>query len=151
MANQVAQLTEEFRESRRDPGKLPSDTTINPQHQQSSSKNTRGIHISVVSNSSDSCEENDKNENEPGDKSQTSNKVNLFKKGFLNESPTVAEDKCGSVKAIPLSSVLVVPIKQSMSSKKLPLKDEKWENSKQVKTNLPLLDTMEDNPVHVHS
>ena len=52
LAKQVAQLTEEFRESRRDPGKLPSDTTINSQHQQSSSKNIRGIHISAVTNSS---------------------------------------------------------------------------------------------------
>ena len=110
-----------MRESRKDPGKLPSDTTVNPQHQQSSSKNVRSVHVSAVSILPDSCEESDMSENGPGDKPQPSNKFKHFKKWFchkyLNESPTMAEDKCGGVKAVSFPSVLVAPIKQSTSSK----------------------------------
>ena len=47
LSKQVGQLAADM--SKRDPGKLPSDTTINPQHQQSSSRNARNVQINQVS------------------------------------------------------------------------------------------------------
>src|ERR1044071_2814149 len=43
LAKQVGQLAEEMAQWRGSTGKLPSDTTINPQHQGSSSTNTRNV------------------------------------------------------------------------------------------------------------
>jgi hypothetical protein len=57
LAKQVGQLAAEM--SKRDPGKLPSDTMLNPQHHTSSSKNTRSIHIGATSIVEDGEEDED--------------------------------------------------------------------------------------------
>ncbi|XP_022041384.1 uncharacterized protein LOC110943962 [Helianthus annuus] len=49
MQKQLGQLAEDLAQLRRDPGKLPSNTTVNLAHQSSSSKNGRNVHINVVS------------------------------------------------------------------------------------------------------
>ncbi|KAD5508875.1 hypothetical protein E3N88_16578 [Mikania micrantha] len=56
LATQVAQLASDMSEMKNGNGRLPSDTTINPQHQSSSSKN-RNMHISAVSTLEDMDEE----------------------------------------------------------------------------------------------
>ncbi|XP_021985057.1 uncharacterized protein LOC110880950 [Helianthus annuus] len=45
MQKQWGQLAEDLAQLRRDPGKLPSTTTVNPAHQSSSLKNGRNVHI----------------------------------------------------------------------------------------------------------
>ncbi|XP_035834232.1 uncharacterized protein LOC118482712 [Helianthus annuus] len=49
MQKQLGQLAEDLAQLRRDPGKLPSTTTVNPTHQSSSLKNGRNVHINAVS------------------------------------------------------------------------------------------------------
>ncbi|XP_022024152.1 uncharacterized protein LOC110924457 [Helianthus annuus] len=49
LAKQVGQLAEEVAQRRGSMGKLPSDTTMNPKHQSSSTDNVRNVHISAVS------------------------------------------------------------------------------------------------------
>ncbi|XP_021986493.1 uncharacterized protein LOC110882912 [Helianthus annuus] len=49
MQKQLGQLAEDLAQLRRDPGKLPSTTTVNPAHQSSSTKNGRNVHINAVS------------------------------------------------------------------------------------------------------
>ncbi|KAJ0857449.1 putative transcription factor interactor and regulator CCHC(Zn) family [Helianthus annuus] len=49
MQKQLGQLVEDLAQLRRDPGKLPSTTTVNPAHQSSSLKNVRNVHINAVS------------------------------------------------------------------------------------------------------
>ncbi|XP_035837609.1 GATA zinc finger domain-containing protein 14-like [Helianthus annuus] len=49
LAKQVGQLAEEMAQIRGSMGKLPSDTTVNPKHQGSSSKNTREVHLNEIS------------------------------------------------------------------------------------------------------
>ncbi|XP_022011548.1 uncharacterized protein LOC110911259 [Helianthus annuus] len=49
LAKQVGQLAEEVAQMRGNIGKLPSDTTMNPKHQSSSTGNVRNVHISAVS------------------------------------------------------------------------------------------------------
>ncbi|XP_021980238.1 uncharacterized protein LOC110876374 [Helianthus annuus] len=49
MQKQLGQLAEDLAQLRRDPGKLPSTTTVNPAHQSSSLKNGRNVHINAVS------------------------------------------------------------------------------------------------------
>ncbi|KAD4983145.1 hypothetical protein E3N88_19816 [Mikania micrantha] len=53
---QVGQMAEDL--SKRNPGTLPSDITINPQHHSASSKNTRNVHISADAKDIASEEEN---------------------------------------------------------------------------------------------
>ncbi|KAJ0456881.1 putative aspartic peptidase domain superfamily [Helianthus annuus] len=49
MQKQLGQLAEDLAQLRRDPGKLPSTTTVNPAHQSSSLKNGKIVHINAVS------------------------------------------------------------------------------------------------------
>ncbi|XP_022040270.1 uncharacterized protein LOC110942814 [Helianthus annuus] len=49
MQKQLGQLAEDLVQLRKDPGKLPSTTTVNPAHQSSSLKNGRNVHINAVS------------------------------------------------------------------------------------------------------
>ncbi|KAJ0911018.1 putative transcription factor interactor and regulator CCHC(Zn) family [Helianthus annuus] len=49
MQKQLGQLAEDLAQLRRDPGKLPSTTTVNPAHQSSSLTDGRNVHINAVS------------------------------------------------------------------------------------------------------
>ncbi|XP_022041539.1 uncharacterized protein LOC110944133 [Helianthus annuus] len=116
MQKQLGQLAEDLAQLRRDPGKLPSTTTVNPAHQSSSSTNGRNVHINAVS--------------------------------------TLPTFETGSVEVTPPSQVVekvVEDVGNGSDSQRDrdPPRDKRWENFKQVKINLPLLDAIKENPDQV--
>ncbi|XP_022014786.1 uncharacterized protein LOC110914291 [Helianthus annuus] len=116
LAKQVGQLAEEMAQMRGSMGKLPSDTTVNPKHQSSSTGNVRNVHISAVS--------------------------------ILSN-----DDVCSSVESIPppqcVDGVVGNTRDELEIEERYPPKDERWENFKQAKINLPLLDDIKKVPAHV--
>ncbi|XP_021998222.1 uncharacterized protein LOC110895248 [Helianthus annuus] len=115
LAKQVGQLAEEMAQMRGSMGKLPSDTTVNPKHQSSSTGNVRNVHISAVS--------------------------------LLSN-----DEVCSGVESIPPQCVdgVVGNTRDELEiEERYPPKDERWENFKQAKINLPLLDDIKKVPAHV--
>ncbi|XP_022019322.1 uncharacterized protein LOC110919357 [Helianthus annuus] len=148
---QVGQLAEEMAQIRGSGGRLPSDTAMNPKHQSSSTGNVRNVHISAVSLLPNdkicsiqsipppqyvdgvvediSDEPESENEQETTSQSKIENITkNAFCENCLNQ---------------------LNPINASKVEKRYPLKDERWENFKKVKINLPLLDDNKKVPDHV--
>ncbi|XP_021995759.1 uncharacterized protein LOC110892936 [Helianthus annuus] len=115
LAKQVGQLAEEMAQMRGSMGKLPSDTTVNPKHQSSSTGNVRNVHISAVS--------------------------------LLSN-----DEVCSGVESIPpqcVDGVVGNTTDELEIEERYPPKDEWWENFKQAKINLPLLDDIKKVPAHV--
>jgi hypothetical protein len=170
LAKQVGQLAEEMAQWRGSTGKLPSDTTINPQHQASSSRNNQSVHINAVSfilndkvvgNETTPpqqfvdgvVEEVDSDdEQEEENISQNNFEVKNYKKSFcekcLNEMTTKTSVGM-ETNTIPYPAALVDLNNVSSIYKWSPPKDERWENFKQVKINLPLIDAIEKVPAHI--
>ncbi|XP_022014300.1 uncharacterized protein LOC110913788 [Helianthus annuus] len=123
LAKQVGQLAEEVAQIKGSMGKLPSDTTVNPKHQGSSTSNVRNARISAVS--------------------------------------ILLNDELCSVESIPPPQFVDGVVEdisdepenenkqETISQKRCPPKDEGWENFKQAKINLPLLDDIKKVPTHV--
>ncbi|KAI3801518.1 hypothetical protein L1987_29625 [Smallanthus sonchifolius] len=65
LSKQVGQLAEEM--SKRDPGKLPSNTQTNPQHQGASSSGSKNSYVSAVSTHEDNEESESKDDGEQGE------------------------------------------------------------------------------------
>ncbi|XP_035844265.1 uncharacterized protein LOC110867017 [Helianthus annuus] len=152
LEKQVGQLAEEMAQMKGSMGKLPSDTTVNPKHQGSSTSNVRNARISAVSILSNdevcssvesipppqcvdgvvediSDEPESENEQETTSQSKIENITkNAFCENCLNQ---------------------LNPINASKVEKRYPPKDERWENFKQAKINLPLLDDNKKVPAHV--
>ncbi|XP_022018035.1 uncharacterized protein LOC110917867 [Helianthus annuus] len=151
LEKQVGQLAQEMAQIRGSGGGLPSDTTVNPKHQSSSTGNVRNVHISAVSLlvNDEICsvqsipppqfvdgvvedvsdEPESENEQEMISQTKTENITkNSFCKNCLNQ---------------------LNPINASKVEERYPPKDERWENFKQAKINLPLLDDIKKVPAHV--
>ncbi|XP_022014740.1 uncharacterized protein LOC110914242 [Helianthus annuus] len=150
LAKQVEQLAKEVAQMRGNVGKLPSDTTMNQKHQSSSTSNERNVHISAVSllPNDEICgvqsiplpqfvdgvvedvSDEPESENEQKMISQTKTEnitKNSFCENCLNE---------------------LKPINASKVEERYPPKDKRWENFKQAKINLPLLDNIKKVPAH---
>ncbi|XP_022014503.2 uncharacterized protein LOC110914001 [Helianthus annuus] len=151
LAKQVGQLAEEMAQMRGSTGKLPSDTTVNPKHQGFSTSNVRDARVSAVSIllNDEVCSvesipppqfvdgvvenmgEEPESENEHETISQSKNEnvtKNSFCENCLNQ---------------------LNPLNASKSEEWCPPKDEGWENFKQAKINLPLLDDIKKVPANV--
>ncbi|XP_021992064.1 uncharacterized protein LOC110888873 [Helianthus annuus] len=151
LAKQVGQLAEEVAQIRGSMGKLPSDTTVNPKHQGFNTSNVRDARVSAVSIllNDEVCSvesisppqfvdgvvenigEEPESENEHETISQSKNE-NVTKNSFC--------ENC-------LNQLNF--LNASKSEERFPPKDEGWENFKQAKINLPLLDDIKKVPAHV--
>ena len=171
LSKEVGQLAADM--SKRDPGKLPSDTTINPQHQQSSSRNSRNVQINQVSilrngkvydnkvgtppqfvegvvedlGSDDSEDEQEFVELNKTPKPALEKEKNKNKSVLINNSNQVVE-KGVEGNTIPFPAALIDPGKKKTVNKRGPQSDEMWEVFKQVKINLPLLDAIKQIPAY---
>ncbi|XP_022031063.2 uncharacterized protein LOC110932004 [Helianthus annuus] len=152
LAKQVGQLAEEMAQMKGSMGKLPSDTTVNPKHQSSSTGNVRNVHISAVSllSNDEVCSSvesipppqcvdgvvgNTRDESENKNEQETISQVKIEK---MNKK-SFCENCLNQIK----------PINASQVEEWYPPKDEGWENFKQAKINLPLLDDIKKVPAHV--
>ncbi|XP_021979880.1 uncharacterized protein LOC110876005 [Helianthus annuus] len=151
LEKQVGQLAEEMAQIRGSGGRLPSDTAMNPKHQSSSTGNVRNVHISAVSllpndeicsvqsipppqyvdgvveNISDEPESENEQETISQSKIENTTK-NSFCENCLNQ---------------------LNPCNASKVEERYPPKDKGWENFKQAKNNLPLLDDIKKVTAHV--
>ncbi|XP_021975467.1 uncharacterized protein LOC110870591 [Helianthus annuus] len=168
LTQQVGQLAEEV--AIRRPGKLPSDTAINPQHQGSSSKNNKNAHVNEVcvlrngksyennvetpsqfvegvvedvSDESDNDQEIETHVTKTQPHQTFKNSTN--QEGVGNESTKVT-DKGVDTNTAPYPSALVNPVKASIYGKRGPQSEEMWDVFKQVKINLPLIDAIRQIP-----
>ncbi|XP_021980765.1 uncharacterized protein LOC110876915 [Helianthus annuus] len=151
LAKQVGQLAEEMAQMRGSMGKLPSDTTVNPKHQGSNTSNVRNARVNAVSIllNDEVCSVesipppqlvdgvveniNDKLEIENEQETTSQSKIeNVTKKSFCENCLNQLN-----------------PINASKFEERFPPKDERWENFKQAKINLPLLDDIKKVPAHV--
>ncbi|XP_022014148.1 uncharacterized protein LOC110913634 [Helianthus annuus] len=159
MEKQLGQLAEDLAQLRRDPGKLPSTTTVNPAHQSSSSKNGRNVHINAVSvrptfdtgsievaPPSQVVEEVVEDVDTESD-SQHDQESTKLKKSFCEKEMFREVD--GKKVKVPYPMALLEPAEIFGLSKRGPPRDKRWENFKQVKINLPLLDAIKENPDQV--
>ncbi|KAJ0586747.1 putative nucleotidyltransferase, Ribonuclease H [Helianthus annuus] len=168
MQKQLGQLAEDIAQLRRDPGKLPSTTTVNPQHQSSSSatKNARVNHVSVLRSGKvydnkvgappqfvdgvvEDWDENEEEEDEPEPVSPTeANKTTSQETNgrVVENASTKATEKGAGVKTNPFPQALVEP--GTKSTKRGPQQEEMWEVFKQVKINIPLLDAIKQVPAY---
>ncbi|XP_022031956.1 uncharacterized protein LOC110933021 [Helianthus annuus] len=152
LAKQVGQLAEEMAQIRGSMGKLPSDTTVNPKHQSSSTGNVRNVHISTVSLLSndevcgsvesipppqcvDGVMGHTRDESENKNEQETISQVKIEK---MNKK-SFCENCLNQIK----------PINASQVEERYPPKDKGWENFKQAKINLPLLDDIKKVSAHV--
>ncbi|XP_021974488.1 uncharacterized protein LOC110869553 [Helianthus annuus] len=152
LAKQVGQLAEEMAQMRGSMGKLPSDTTVNPKHQSSSTGNVRNVHISAVSllSNDEVCSSvesipppqcvdgvvgNTRDESESKNEQETISQIIIEK---MNKN-SFCENCLNQIK----------PINASKVEERYPLKDERWENFKHAKINLPLLDDIKKVPAYV--
>ncbi|XP_021984978.2 uncharacterized protein LOC110880845 [Helianthus annuus] len=152
LAKQVDQLAEEVAQMRGSIGRLPSDNTMNPKHQSSSTSNVRNVHISAVSLLSndevcssvesipppqcvDGVVENTSDESESKNEQETISQIkieNMNKNSFC-------ENCLNQINSINASKL----------EEQCPLKDERWEIFKQAKINFPLLDDIKKVPANV--
>ncbi|XP_022020069.1 uncharacterized protein LOC110920143 [Helianthus annuus] len=152
LAKQVGQLAEEMAQMRGSMGKLPSDTTVNPKHQGSSTSNVRKARISAVSLISNdevcsSVESIPPPQFVDGVVEDISDEL-----GSKNEHETISQSTIENVtKNAFCENCLnqLNPLNASKSEERCPPKDEGWENFKQAKINLPLLDDIKKVPAHV--
>ncbi|XP_022030533.1 uncharacterized protein LOC110931448 [Helianthus annuus] len=151
LEKQVGQLAQEMAQIHGSGGGLPSDTTVNPKHQGSSTSNVRNARVSTVSilSNDEVCsvesipppqfvdgvveDISDEPENEYKQETISQSTIenvtkNAFCENCLNQ---------------------LNPLNTSKSEERCPLKDEGWENFKQAKINLPLLDDIKKVPAHV--
>ncbi|KAJ0754891.1 putative nucleotidyltransferase, Ribonuclease H [Helianthus annuus] len=163
LAKQVGQLAEEVAQIKGGTGKLPSDTTVNPKHQGSNSRNTREVPINKVTLRSGRVVDNgvktpppqfvegvveDASDDELED-GQTGQNKNDLKKN--NVTPVVAipvpkaKEKGVEVNTAPYPEALKGPTKKVVN-KRGPQQEELLEIFKQVKINLPLLDAIKQVP-----
>ncbi|XP_076952598.1 uncharacterized protein LOC143626363 [Bidens hawaiensis] len=168
LEKQMGQLAEEVAQIKKSAGKLPSDTTVNPGHQSTSSKFSKHADInkvSVLRNGKiydnkvnnppqfvegvvEDVDEESDNETEPILKEKQSKLVNENPKGkfVTNEKPIDILEKDVEVKTPPFPEALVDPVKRLQTNKRGPQQDEMWEVFKQVKINLPLIDAIKQVP-----
>ncbi|XP_022041120.1 uncharacterized protein LOC110943693 [Helianthus annuus] len=151
LAKQVGQLAEEMAQMRGSMGKLPGDTTVNPKHQGSNTSNVRNARVNAVSIllNDEVCSVesipppqlvdgvveniNDELEIEKEQETTSQSKIeNVTKKSFCENCLNQLN-----------------PINVSKFEERCPPKDERWENFKQAKINLPLLDDIKKVPAHV--
>ncbi|XP_022024647.1 uncharacterized protein LOC110924982 [Helianthus annuus] len=152
MQKQLRQLAEDIAQLRRDLGKLPSTTTVNPQHQSSSSatKNARVNQVSVLHSGKvydnkvgtppqfvdgvvEEWDENEEEEHEPEPVSPTkANKTTSQETNdkVIENASTKATEKGAGVKTNPFPHALVEP--GTKSTKRGPQQEEMWEVFKQV-------------------
>ncbi|KAF5802020.1 putative transcription factor interactor and regulator CCHC(Zn) family [Helianthus annuus] len=163
LAKQVGQLAEEVAQIKGGMGKLPSDTTINPKHQGSSSRNTREVPINKITLRSGRVVDNgvktpppqfvegvveDASDEELEDGQTGQNKNDLEKN---NVTPVVtipvpkAKEKGVEANTAPYPEALKGPMKKVVN-KRGPQQEELLEIFKQVKIILPLLDAIKQVP-----
>ncbi|KAD5961340.1 hypothetical protein E3N88_12813 [Mikania micrantha] len=166
LTKQMGQLAEEVAILRKNPGKLPSDTKVNPQHQSSSSKPQKSAQLHQVSILRSGkvydnkvvpppqfvegvVEDVNESECETEVAPNKSTKKVTFKmppqNDFQNETTKVMEKEMES-NTIPFPKALVDPSKVSNVNKRGPQQEEMWEVFKQVKINLPLIDAIKQIP-----
>ncbi|XP_021971618.1 uncharacterized protein LOC110866777 [Helianthus annuus] len=136
---------------RRSMGKLPSDTTVNPNHQGFSTSNVRDARVSAVSIllNDEVC-------------SVESIPPPQFVDGVVekigeepeseNEQETISQSKVENITKNSFCENCLNqlnPLNASKSEERCPPKDEGWETFKQAKINLPLLDDIKKVPAHV--
>ncbi|XP_022040833.1 uncharacterized protein LOC110943389 [Helianthus annuus] len=133
-------------------GKLPSDTTVNPKHQGSSTSNVRNARISTVSLLSNdevfsSVESIPPPQCVDGVVENTSDESES-----KNEQETISQIKIENMNKNSFCENCLNQINSSNASKleeRCPPKDERWEIFKQAKINLSLLDDIKKIPAHV--
>ncbi|XP_022031040.1 uncharacterized protein LOC110931980 [Helianthus annuus] len=151
LAKQVGQLAEEVAQIRGSMGKLPSDTTVNPKHQGFSTSNVRDARVSAVSIllNDEVCSV----ENIPPPQFVDGVLENIGEEPESeNEHETISQSKNENVTKNSFCENCLNqlnPLNASKSEEWCPPKDEGWENFKQAKINLPLLDDIKKVPTHV--
>nr|XP_043615829.1 uncharacterized protein LOC122587733 [Erigeron canadensis] len=163
LQKQVGQLAEEVSESRKNPGKLPSDTKINPQHQSGGPKNVKNVEInnvstlhsgriydnkvvppsSLVDGVVEDVDDDQDSEHEPEFFLPKPSKKVSFKEVENNRSSEKFSEKQGKDmegNTIPFPLALIDPKLRPTLKKRGPHEEEMWEIFKQVKINIPLID-----------
>ncbi|XP_022000265.1 uncharacterized protein LOC110897839 [Helianthus annuus] len=151
LAKQVGQLAQEIAQVRGSMGKLPSDTTVNLKHQGFSTSNVRDARISAVSIllNDEVCSV----ENIPPPQFVDGVVENIGEEPESeNEHETISQSKNENVTKNSFCENCLNQLNllnASKSEERCPPKDEGWENFKQAKINLPLLDDIKKVPAHV--
>ncbi|XP_022008233.1 uncharacterized protein LOC110907580 [Helianthus annuus] len=151
LAKQVGQLAQEIAQVRGSMGKLPSDTTVNPKHQGFSTSNVRDARVSAVSIllNDEVCSV----ENIPPPQFVDGVVENIGEESESeNEHETISQSKNENVTKNSFCENCLNQLNllnASKSEERCPPKDEGWENFKQAKINLPLLDDIKKVPAHV--
>ncbi|XP_022031052.1 uncharacterized protein LOC110931992 [Helianthus annuus] len=151
LEKQVGQLAEEMAQVRGSSGKLPSDTTVNPKHQGFSTSNVRNARVSAVSIllNDEVCSV----ESIPPPQFVDAVVENIGEEPESeNEHETISQSKSENVTKNSFCENCLTqlnPLNASKSEERCPPKDEGWENFKQAKINLPLLDDIKKVSAHV--
>ncbi|XP_022028645.1 uncharacterized protein LOC110929774 [Helianthus annuus] len=151
LAKQVGQLAEEMAQIRGSMGKLPSDTTVNPKHQGFSTSKVRDARVSAVSIllNDEVCSV----ESIPPPQFVDGVVENIGEEPESeNEQETISQSKVENITKNSFCENCLNqlnPINASKVEERCPPKDEGWENFKQAKINLPLLDDNKKVPAHV--
>nr|XP_043612451.1 uncharacterized protein LOC122584311 [Erigeron canadensis] len=171
LQKQVGQLAEDVAALRKDPGKLPSDTKINPQHQSSGSKNIKNVEInnvstlrsgriydnkvepssSLVDGVVEEVDDDQDSEHEPEFVLPKPSKKVSFKEVKNNRSSEKFSEKQGKDmegNTIPFPLALIDPKLRPTLKKRGPHEEEMWEIFKQVKINIPLIDIIKQVPAY---
>nr|XP_043616875.1 uncharacterized protein LOC122588726 [Erigeron canadensis] len=166
---QVGKLAEDVSALRKNPGKLPSDTKVNPQHQSGNSKNVKNVEInnvsllrsgkmydnkveppsSLVDGVVEDVDDDQDSKHEPELVLPKSTKKVSFKEVENNRSNGKFSEKQGNEMegntiAFPLA--LIDPKLRPTLKKRGPHEEEMWENFKQMKINIPLIDIIKQVP-----
>ncbi|KAI3762433.1 hypothetical protein L1987_52863 [Smallanthus sonchifolius] len=148
--------------------RLPSNTTLNPQHQGSSSTNANVSNVTVLHNGKvidnkvesppqlvegvvEDVIEGEESEGEVEffkDKKPITQNLEKIKPVFRDESP-IAKGKHMTGGSVPYLEALVEPFKAKIVNKRGPQQQEMWEMFRQVKINIPLLDAIKQIPAYV--
>nr|XP_043622489.1 uncharacterized protein LOC122594077 [Erigeron canadensis] len=171
LQKQVGQLAKEVSELRKNPGKLPSDTKINPQHQSGGPKNVKNVEInnvsllrsgkvydnkveppsSLVDGVVEDVDDDQDSEHEPEFVLPKPSKKVSFKEVENNRSSENFSEKQGKDmegNTIPFPLALIDPKLRPTLKKRGPHEEEMWEIFKQVKINIPLIDIIKQVPAY---